>query len=145
MLRLICLATMLLATPAGAANLRDVSDSYLAALCPTLARGASSSDVDRALTYCTDDVVYEHPLLGVRIEGKANVRAGMLAHLADYVGSHDDSGVLVLSRIVGNDAVALRIRETFVASADGKAARVDREKLRVLEFTDGRIRRILDY
>src|SRR5262245_9385706 len=130
---------------APATSLRTLSDGYLSALCHTLTRGATESDVEQALSFCADDMVYEHPALGVRIEGKANIREGMLSHLDSYAGTEQDSGLEVLSRIVAKDAVVVRVRETFQVERDGKKETIEREKLKVIEFKDGRIRRVLDY
>jgi len=126
-------------------SLREAADDYLRALCPTLARGASESDLERVLSFCTDDVVYEHPIFGLKVEGKERIREGMRSHVADYVGTRDESGVVVLSRIVSKDAVAVQVRETFFVEQDGKRERIQRDKLRILEFREGRIRRVLDY
>jgi hypothetical protein len=37
------------------------------------------------------------------------------------------------------------VRETFFVEQDGKRERIQRDKLRILEFREGRIRRVLDY
>lgn len=97
------------------------------------------------LAYCSDDVVYEDPAVGVRIAGKAAIRDGMLSHVGDYRGTREQSGLVVLSRLIGRQAVAVEVRETFQVERDGALQTIDRRKLKVLEFHEGRIRRVLDY
>ena len=123
----------------------DVVREYLRARTTTLRGNATSESVDRVIAYYTSDVIYEDPAVHMRVEGADQLRRGMLSHLNDYAGSERDTNILVESIISVGNAVAVKIAESFSVKADAGPKKIDRLRLNVIEFRDGKICRIIDY
>ena len=118
---------------------------YLDALASTTHGQSTARDVDVALGFYTEEVVYEHPRFGIRLEGKDAQRRGMLTFLESYAGGASDSTIEILDFMKGDDVVAVRMAVSFLQDRDGVIEKVSRDQLRVFEFSSGRISRIIDY
>ncbi|HJW99152.1 MAG TPA: nuclear transport factor 2 family protein [Terriglobales bacterium] len=115
---------------------------YLQARVQTMQVDASESDIDKALTYCTDDVVYEHPAFKAKTEGKENLRRGM----AGYLGETKNASFR-MGRTLGNkDVVVAEVEMKFLAKQeDGSWKAGGRKNISVFEIENGKIKRIIDH
>src|SRR5438132_13495560 len=84
---------------------------YLQARVQTMQANATVSDIDKALAFCTDDVVYEHPAVKAKAEGKEKLRQGM----AGYLGETKEA-TFKLGRVIANkNVVVAAVEMTFLA------------------------------
>src|SRR4051812_26574318 len=115
---------------------------YLQARVQTMQVNASESDIDKALAYCTDDVVYEHPAFKARTEGKENLKRGM----AGYLGETKNASFRI-GRTMGNkDVVVAEVEMKFLAKQeDGSWKAGGRKNISVFEIENGKIKRIIDH
>ncbi len=144
-MRTIALLLLSHALFAAETSLEGIFRSYLDAQAATMRRGATEEAVDRLLTFYTDDAVYEDPKVNVRVEGKARMRAGRVAHLSDYAGSADETQVKVESVISQANAVAAVVTEVFWINGRAGREEVRRKRLQVAEFRGAKICRLIDY
>ena len=117
-------------------------NKYLQARIQTMQGDAKESDIDKALAFCTDDVVYEHPAAKAKTEGKPNLKRGM----AGYLGK-TKAASFGLGRVLANrNVVMAEVKMKFLAKQeDGSWKSGGRNNLTVFEVEDGKIKRILDY
>ena len=126
---------------ARAEPLPPIAERFLAAFHAIHQGAASPADVDRLLGLCTEDVVYEHSRVGAVVRGKADLRAGFLAHL----GETRSDTLRVLHVAQGQRFVALEVARTFDVKEEAGWRAVSRKQLLVLERDEhDRIRRVLD-
>jgi len=118
---------------------------YLDALAATTHGQSTENDIDAVLDYYSDDVVYEHPRFGIRLEGKEAQRHGMVSFLQSYAGGPSDSSIEILDFMKGEDVVTVRMAVSFLQDREGVIEEVSRNQLRVLEFSSGKISRVIDY
>lgn len=119
-----------------------LGDTWLRSIEAVLRETASEDDVGRLTFLYAVDVVYEHPRVGVRIEGRDRVAEAMVGYLGrtrnpdiDVHGSTTGEGVIVVDY-----TLEMEIR------TDAGWQSLERRQITVLEVTaEGRIRRILDY
>jgi len=115
---------------------------YVQARSQTMQQNASSMDIERALSFCAEDFVYEHPAVGARIAGKDKVRAGM----SGYLGETKDATYTLQILASNPDVVVAREDQRFLAKQEnGSWAAGRRSNITVFEIKGGKIRRILDY
>ena len=115
---------------------------YVQARSQTMQQSASSRDIERALSFCAEDFVYEHPSVGAKIEGKENVRSGM----SGYLGETKDATYTLRILASNPDVVVARVDQRFLAKQeDGSWAAGERSNITAFEIREGKIRRILDY
>jgi hypothetical protein len=115
---------------------------YLQARIQTMQANATESDIDKALAFCTDDLVYEHPAVKAITKGKENLKHGM----AGYLGETKQASFR-LGRVLANKNVVMaEVEMKFLAKKeDGSWTGGGRKNLTVFEIEDGKIKRILDY
>ena len=118
---------------------------YLDALASTTHGKSTERDVDAVLDYYSENIVYEHPRFGIRLEGKEAQRQGMVAFLESYAGGPSDSSVEILDFMKGDGVVTMRLVVSFLLEREGVVEAVSRDQLRVFEFSSGKISRIIDY
>ena len=107
-----------------------------------MALSADSKTIERALAYCDDDLVYEHPAAKARIDGKDKVRAGMTGYLGLTKDPHYEIRILADRP----DVVVAEVDQRFlVKQDDGSWKQGQRSNLTVFEISNGKIRRIIDY
>jgi hypothetical protein len=103
--------------------------------------GATSAEVRQLTDLLSDDAVYEHPAVGIRIAGREAIRKAIEAQLgatrnarSNLLGQISQAGVSVISEQL-----------TFEAR-DGETWRtVTRLQLLLFEYKDGKVSRILEY
>ncbi len=118
-----------------------LAENYLAAERNRQDEHATAIDVETALAFLTDDVVYEHPAAKARIEGKNILRQGMLAFLGSTRTAHDE----IVAKTAAPGVVVLTLNQSFEVERDGVWERHTRQGVKVLEFEGVKIRRIIDY
>ena len=124
---------------------KELVENYLNAEKATMVKGATKGDIDRLLTLCMDEVIYEHVRFAAQVTGKKRIEEGMLLHLDDYEGSEQDTRFEVINIILGYKIVVVEYRQLFKANDNGKIQDIDRRKLTILEFDGSKICRIADY
>jgi ketosteroid isomerase-like protein len=140
----VCTAIAVLGQQSSSAEqpARELVNKYLQARIQTMQGDAKESDIDKALAFCTDDVVYEHPAAKAKTEGKPKLKQGM----AGYLGETKDASFR-LGRVLANKNVVMaEVKMKFLAKEeDGSWKSGGRNNLTVFEIEDGKIKRILDY
>ena len=147
MRKLIGISLLAVLTLPMAAQGRDKSAEalvrqYVGARSQTMQESASSRDIERVLSFCTDGFVYEHPSAGARIDGKEKVRAGMRGYLGQT------KNATYTMRIVASNphVVVARLNQEFLAKQEnGSWIAGKRANITVFEIDGGKIARILDY
>jgi ketosteroid isomerase-like protein len=133
-------------TDAGSADDESVFvPHYLDALAAATHGQSTEDDIDAVLDYYTENIVYEHPRFGVRLEGKEAQRLGMVSFLDSYAGGPSDSAIEIIDFMKGDQVVAVRIAVSFLQDREGVVERASRNQLRILEISSGKISRIIDY
>jgi len=140
---LIGLITLSWSVPAAASDerLEAIVDKYLAARQLTMLEASAPADVDNLLAFYSEDVMYEHPRVKVRIEGKAKIREGMLR----FLGATRDASIVPVNRISGANMVAAEYRVSFKARRGDSWEEVSRKQVTIFEFEGDKIKRVVDY
>jgi ketosteroid isomerase-like protein len=126
----------------GGPNLSDVAEQAVAARTAMMQEKATPADVDRFLSFTTDDVVYEDPVVNMRIQGKPILWKGMTA----FLGATRNARTVVAKRIATANVVVLQQTVAFESRQnDGTWKPTHREQVTVFEFDGAKIRRIADY
>jgi ketosteroid isomerase-like protein len=116
--------------------------SYLQARLRTMQEHATAADVDMALAFCTDDVVYEHPAVNAKTEGKDNLKKGMTGYLGETKDASFQLGRVLANKNVVMAEVSMKF---LMKQEDGTWERGGRKNITVFELVKGKIKRILDY
>jgi hypothetical protein len=133
-----------LSTPAAASRsaLEQIAEQAAAARQKMMQQDATAADVDAFLALCTDGLIYEDPVVKMRIEGKAEIRKGMTA----FLGASRNARVVVTRRIAAANLVALEQTVSFEEKQDdGGWKPRSRDQVTIFEFEGSRIRRLADY
>ncbi len=126
----------------GGPNLADVAEQAVAARTAMMQEKATPADVDRFLSFATDDVVYEDPVVKMRVQGKETLRKGM----AGFLGATRSARTVVTRRIAAANVVVLQQDVSFESRQnDGTWKPSRRNQVTVFEFDGRKIRRIADY
>ena len=126
----------------GGSNLADLAEQAVAARTTMMQEKATAADVDRFLSFATDDVVYEDPVVKMRNQGKETLRKGMTA----FLGATRNARTVVTRRIAAANVVVLQQTVAFeFKQDDGTWKPSRREQVTVFEFDGPKIRRIADY
>ncbi len=120
-------------------------DEYVAVLAATMNGAATADEFQALLGFYADEIVYEHPAVGIRLEGKEAQQTGLEAFRSTYAGGADDSTFEILDFVKGKDMAAIRGRASFLLAGEDGPRRVTRTSTRVFEFKGGKITRIIDY
>jgi ketosteroid isomerase-like protein len=70
---------------------------------------ATAADVDAFLMLCTDDLIYEDPVVKMKIEGRGQIRQGMISFLSLSRRAH----ITVMKRIAAANVVVLDQEVSF--------------------------------
>jgi SnoaL-like domain len=143
---LVFLAAAVLSAPSYATEpdqrvQRDIVEQYLQARAATMQQNASSVDVDRVLSLCLASVEYEHPRVGIRLQGIKSLRAGMLG----FLGASRNASITITDSLQGRDMLAVRTRVSFEGQASGGWEPVQRSQVWVFELEGRKITRIIEY
>lgn len=122
-------------------SLVSLSERYVKLLAATMEEKATPKDVDELLALCTDDMIYEHPRVGARIQGKEQGRRGR----AGFLGATRNPSLKIKNRIAGRGIVVLELALTAEAKRDAGWEPMVRTQVTILETDGSRIRRIADY
>ena len=116
--------------------------NYLEARVQAMQASATEADVDKALAFCADDVVYEHPAVKAKIEGKENLKRGMTG----YLGETKDASFKTGRMLANKNVVVAEVEMKFLAKQeDGSWKSGGRKNITVFELENGKIKRILDH
>ena len=139
---LIPLALAVLIGPAFVqAQEREVGENYLHRLIKVWEEDASRTDLEALGALLSEDVVYEHPGIGARIEGRSSILEAMSAFLGSSRGPRA-SGV---EFIVGAGVVTLGFDLMMEQRQETGWSLIERRQVIVLQIDEGRIIRISDH
>jgi ketosteroid isomerase-like protein len=148
MWRLVGIAGILLwgSSPGATAQERvrepaSIERRYVELFTATLRQDATPQDVDNLLLLYTENVVYEHPRAGARIEGKDKIRQAML----QFLGAMRNPDVKVESALLGRGVAVLELQLNAEAKRDAAWEPLARRQIMVLELEGSRIRRLIEY
>jgi ketosteroid isomerase-like protein len=102
---------------------------------------STPTDVDNLLAFYSEEVVYEHPRVKIRIEGKAKIREGMIR----FLGVTKDAQIMTVNQISGANMVTVEYRLTFKAKQGSTWEEVSRRQVTLFEFEGEKIKRVVDY
>ena len=142
----ICVLFFAIASSLSASNspkqLEHVAEQALAAREKMMQQDATAADVDVFLAFCTDNLIYEDPVVKMKIEGKEQIRKGMTA----YLGASRGVRIIVTKRIAAANVVVLEQTVSFEAKqSDDSWKPQSRQQVTIFEFEGLKIRRIADY
>lgn len=120
----------------------EIVEEYLIALSATMHGESDTENIDQLIVLYSDNIVYEHPKFGMKIESKKSVKSGLMAFLGSYGGTNRDVRIKKINRIIGSDVAAIEFEIRFKTKEDEE---VVRKQVQILEIKDGKISRIIDY
>ncbi|MBZ5729187.1 MAG: hypothetical protein LAP87_29970 [Acidobacteriia bacterium] len=123
----------------------EIFQEYLRARTATMRRGATDVDINRLVSFYTDDIVYEDAKVKVHVEGKETLRSGIISHSSEYAGSALETRISVDSSISLANAVAAVITEVFWINGSAGRQEIQRKRLQVAEFRGDKICHFIDY
>lgn len=118
-----------------------VVDAYLRAHEQTMQADAASDSVDAVINLVDENLVYEHPGVGIRIETANNFRQGLEA----FLGATDRGRYVVNDYLVNGNTVSISMNRIFNIENDGQWEERTVNQMMVFEITDGKITRMIDY
>ncbi len=118
-----------------------VVDAFLHAHEKTMQSEADGSSVNELIDLLDENLVYEHPKVGIRIEGAGAYRQGLEA----FLGATDQGRYEILDYLVSGDTVAITMNRVFSVQSDGQWKERSIEQMMVFEVRDGKITRMIDY
>lgn len=122
-------------------QLVDNAKKYIAAQEAAMAENATNETIENKLKLCADNVVYEHVEFQAKVEGKENMRRGMLSHL----GETRNPKFQILKVISGYNMVMVELTQSFEVRKDDQWEQITRRRVTFFEFQEDKIRRIVDY
>jgi hypothetical protein len=139
---LLLMLTLPIAAQGSDEAAEELVRQYVQARSQTMQEHASSEDIERALFFCTEGFVYEHPAAGARMEGKEKARAGM----SGYLGETKDATYTLRMFASNPHVVVARVDQRFlVKQENGSWAAGKRSNITVFEIEGGKVARVLDY
>ena len=123
----------------------DMVDQYLSRLAATMNAEASAKNVEDLLDLYTDDVIYEHPKVGFKLEGKETIRKGMNSFLSSYAGTKKDVVIEIKNAIHTPLVSTVQFTISFLTNSKEGIKTISRDQVLVFEFKEGKIKRVLDY
>jgi ketosteroid isomerase-like protein len=139
------LGSLLLARlQAGAATtqLVAVAERVVAARQKMMQANATPADVQAFLALATEDLVYEDPVVKMKIEGREDIASG----LTSFLGQTRNAKIVVHKRIAAANVVVFDQTVSFDAKQDdGGWKPQTRDQVTIFEFEGSRLRRVADY
>jgi hypothetical protein len=86
-------------------------------------------------------MVYEHPRVGIRLQGVESLRSGMQG----FLGSSRNASITITSTLQGLDVVAARTDVALEARREATWEPVKRSQMWLFEFEGSKIKRIIEY
>ena len=128
------------ATPES--QLEHVAERALAARQKMMQADAGLADVAAFLSFFTDDLVYEDPVVKMKLEGKETIQKGMTG----FLGATRDARIVVTGRLSAANVVVLGQTVSFDSRDEGQQWKPQsRHQVTVFEFEGTKIHRIADY
>jgi ketosteroid isomerase-like protein len=121
--------------------IEQVADQAVTARQKVMQQDATAADVDAFLAFGTDDLIYEDPVVKMKIEGRDQIRKGMLA----FLGVSRRASIVVTKRITVANVVVFDQSVSYEEKQDGRWAPQKRRQVTIFEFERCKIRRIADY
>ena len=119
-----------------------LGDTWLRSVEEVLREPATTDDIDRLTFLYAADLIYEHPRVGVRIQGRDRVAEAM----ADFLGQTRNPDIDVHGSTTGEGVIVIDYTLEMDMRTDAGWRPLERRQITVLEVTaEGRIRRILEY
>ncbi|MEP6994590.1 MAG: nuclear transport factor 2 family protein [Acidobacteriota bacterium] len=119
-----------------------VAEQVVHARQKAMQEAATAADVDAFLSFGTENMVYEDPVVKMRIEGKNQIRQGMLA----FLGVTRAARIVVTKKIARANVVVFEQNVSFEEKQDdGRWTPRTRSQVTVFEFEGSQVRRIADY
>ena len=118
-----------------------VVDAFLRAHEKTMQLEADDASIDALITLVDENMVYEHPKVGIRIEGANSYRQG----LESFLGATDHGRYEVKDFLVNGNTVAISMNRVFSVETEGQWQERTIEQMMVFEVRDGKITRMIDY
>lgn len=123
-------------------QIEQVAERAVTARQKVMQQAATAADVDAFLAFGTDNLIYEDPVVKMRIEGRDQIRQGMLA----FLGASRNARVTVTKRIAAANVVVLDQVVSFEEKQpDNSWKAQSRHQVTIFEFEGSKIRRLADY
>jgi len=106
-----------------AQNNVDRIEKYLSALVSTMHGESTSKDVDKLIELYSEDIVYEHPKFGIRIETRKTVKEGLNSFIGSYGGKEGDAQIIKSNQIIGTDVIIVEFEINFLTNDNKKIKR----------------------
>lgn len=119
-----------------------LAENYLSALRSTLHGETTQADLDQLIKLYDEQIVYEHPKVGIKLEGSEVIANGLQNFLNSYGGSQKDVTINGSTQILKPSMSAIEFELSFLL-ADG--SKVTRQVVTILEFKEEKITRIIEY
>src|SRR5882757_7958635 len=119
-----------------------VAELAIAARQKAMQQNATAADVDSFLVLGTENLTYEDPVVKMKIEGKDQIRQGMV----NFLGLSRRAHIAITKQIAVANLVVLDQDVSFEEKQQDNSWKPrSRHQVTILEFEGDRIRRIADY
>lgn len=119
-----------------------VAEQAVAARQKIMQQDATTADVDAFLVFGTDNLIYEDPVVKMKIEGRDQIRQGM----ANFLGLSRRAHIAINKRIAVANVVVLDQEVSFEEKQQDNSWKPrSRHQVTIFEFEGPKIRRIADY
>ncbi len=118
-----------------------MGDMYLARLLDAWKHDSAAADVEALVSLFSEDVVYEHPRVGARMEGRRAIADGMVA----FLGASRRPRATDVETVTAPGVVVLGFDLRMEVQQGGEWSPVARRQVVVLEISEGRIVRVIDH
>jgi hypothetical protein len=119
-----------------------VAEQATAARQKAMQQDATAADVDAFLAFGTENLTYEDPVVRMKIEGRAQIRQGMV----NFLGLTRRGQVTITKQIAVANLVVLDQDVSFEErQQDNSWKPRSRHQVTIFEFEGVKIRRIADY
>jgi SnoaL-like domain len=130
------------AVEAGPTELERIAEQAVAARQKAMQEKATAADVDAFLAFATEGLVYEDPVVNVRMEGRGSIRDAMV----HFLGAGRNASVVVTKRIAAANVVVLEQTVSLESKGPhGGWTPQSRHQVTLFEFEGTKIRRLADY
>jgi hypothetical protein len=142
----LCLLLLFIGSSVSASNspdeIQQVAVRMVAARQKVMQQAATAADVDAFLAFSTDNLTYEDPVVKMKIEGKQEIRKGMLA----FLGVSRNARIVVTKRMAVANIVVFEQTVSFEEKQEDNSWKGRRrDQLTIFEFEGSKVRRIADY
>ena len=142
----LCLLLLFIGSSVSASSspeeIQWIAVRMVAARQKVMQQAATAADVDAFLGFSTDNLIYEDPVVKMKIEGKEEIRKGMLA----FLGVSRNARIVVTKRMAVANIVVFEQTVSFEEKQqDNRWKPRRRDQLTIFEFEGSKVRRIADY